>query len=219
MPFELPFTLPTYSATELLSLSPPPQPFKKCFFHACDHPVVPNTWKCMYHRHRARCLVDQCRNQVYARKLCARHGGKKQCQVDGCQLRARLGSVCYTHGASKKSCTTDGCEKPAHARGKCVRHGGGRKCKLEGCQAHARTGGLCRRHQHHFRQDDEQDDDASSDSSCSGNLQTTAPVQKVDAMEMDWTHFVQAMDLREPVETTAQDDAMHSEIMDILVEL
>ncbi|KAF0700982.1 Aste57867_8428 [Aphanomyces stellatus] len=119
-----------------------------CYFNDCDKNVLPNSWKCLFHRHRARCLVDSCQNQVYARSLCVRHGGKKQCAFEGCKLNARLGNVCSKHGAGniKKRCVHDGCTKQANARQKCVRHGGGRKCKIEGCSTHARSGGFCRRH-------------------------------------------------------------------------
>ncbi|KAF0709500.1 hypothetical protein AaE_012865 [Aphanomyces astaci] len=102
--------------------------------------------RCRHHRHRGRCMVDNCSNQVYARNLCCRHGAKKQCEFDGCTLRARLGNVCYKHGADKKQCEEPGCSQPAQARQKCVKHGGGRKCKANDCLAHARAGGYCQRH-------------------------------------------------------------------------
>ncbi|KAF0691082.1 Aste57867_17620 [Aphanomyces stellatus] len=119
-----------------------------CFFNDCSNPVLPNSWKCHFHRHRGRCQVDDCRNQVYARHLCGRHGGKKQCKVEGCTLNARLGSVCCKHGAGslRKLCSYPNCTKQVHARDRCVRHGGGKQCRKEGCQNHARSGGLCRRH-------------------------------------------------------------------------
>ncbi|KAF0720768.1 Aste57867_47 [Aphanomyces stellatus] len=119
-----------------------------CFFNDCHKEVQPGSWKCVFHRNRARCLVTDCQNQVYARNLCVRHGGKKQCQHDGCTGNARLGNFCSKHGTGsiKKKCTEEGCTKMAHARHKCVRHGGGRKCKMDGCQTHARNGGYCCRH-------------------------------------------------------------------------
>ncbi|KAF0717733.1 Aste57867_2125 [Aphanomyces stellatus] len=119
---------------------------KTCYINGCTHPVIANSWRCRHHRHRGRCIVDNCDNQVYARNLCCRHGAKKTCEHDGCTLRARLGNVCYKHGAHKKQCTEPGCTQPAQARQKCVKHGGGRKCKADACTAHARTGGYCQRH-------------------------------------------------------------------------
>ncbi|KAH9106446.1 hypothetical protein LEN26_012759 [Aphanomyces euteiches] len=123
-----------------------------CYFNDCNNQVLPGSWKCIFHRHRARCLMDNCQNQVYARNLCVRHGGKKQCEFAGCTLNARLGNVCSKHGAGdmKKRCTHEGCTKQAHERQKCVRHGGGRKCKMHGCQTHARSGGFCSRHSRLF---------------------------------------------------------------------
>ncbi|KAG9401766.1 hypothetical protein AC1031_007479 [Aphanomyces cochlioides] len=120
----------------------------ECFFNDCTNEVVNGSWKCVFHRHRARCLVSDCQNQVYARNLCVRHGGKKLCEVDGCGLKARLDNVCSKHGAGnvKKRCTHEGCTKQAHARQKCVRHGGGRKCKIQDCMSHARNSGYCSRH-------------------------------------------------------------------------
>ncbi|CAK4083158.1 unnamed protein product [Aphanomyces euteiches] len=143
-----------------------------CFFNDCDNPVLPNSWKCVFHRHRARCLVSGCQNQVYARSLCVRHGGKKQCEFDGCNLNARLGNVCSKHGAGniKKRCTHEGCTKQANARQKCVRHGGGRKCKVDGCSTHARSGGFCRRHSR-----------ASTDA-----LPTSPHVLKIEAPRVDF---------------------------------
>ncbi|CAK4665673.1 hypothetical protein LEN26_000237 [Aphanomyces euteiches] len=119
-----------------------------CFFNGCGKPCQPNSWKCVFHRNRGRCLHHGCHNQVYARKLCAKHGGKKQCAVDGCEMSARLANVCYKHGAGslKKRCTFEDCLKPAQLRQRCVRHGGGRRCKVAGCETHARSGGYCCRH-------------------------------------------------------------------------
>ncbi|KAF0691083.1 Aste57867_17621 [Aphanomyces stellatus] len=132
--------------------SPPPPTTTDsiCFFNDCSNPVLPNSWKCHFHRHRGRCHVDDCRNQVYARHLCGRHGGKKQCKVEGCTLNARLGSVCCKHGAGslRKLCSHPNCTKQVHARDRCVRHGGGRQCRKDGCKNHARSGGYCRRHGH-----------------------------------------------------------------------
>ncbi|KAH9183810.1 hypothetical protein AeNC1_014214 [Aphanomyces euteiches] len=119
-----------------------------CFFNDCSNPAEINSWKCHFHRHRGRCRIENCRNQVYARHLCGRHGGKKQCKVDGCTLNARLGAVCCKHGAGslRKLCVHPNCTKQIHARDRCVRHGGGRQCRKEGCKNHARSGGYCRRH-------------------------------------------------------------------------
>ncbi|CAK4072973.1 unnamed protein product [Aphanomyces euteiches] len=135
----------------------PAAPPMTCFFNDCHKEVQPGSWKCVFHRNRARCLVADCQNQVYARNLCVRHGGKKQCQHEGCTGNARLGNFCSKHGTGsvKKKCTEEGCTKMAHARHKCVRHGGGRKCKMEGCQTHARNGGYCCRHNRQIANDKE----------------------------------------------------------------
>ncbi|CAK4079746.1 unnamed protein product [Aphanomyces euteiches] len=119
-----------------------------CYFNGCNKPALPSSWRCLFHRNRGRCLVTDCHNQVYARKLCAKHGGKKQCAFAGCEMSARLANVCYRHGAGglKKRCVHPGCSKPAQLRQRCVRHGGGRKCKVGGCDTHARSGGYCSKH-------------------------------------------------------------------------
>ncbi|CAK4071270.1 unnamed protein product [Aphanomyces euteiches] len=121
----------------------------KCYFNDCPEDATPNSWKCTFHRHRRACQVDECRNQVYARRLCVRHGGKRQCQVPFCGTNIRVGTFCTKHGgeANKRYCKIEGCNKQAHLQGKCVRHGGGRLCKTEGCTAHARHGSFCKRHQ------------------------------------------------------------------------
>ncbi|OQR88266.1 hypothetical protein THRCLA_22894, partial [Thraustotheca clavata] len=119
-----------------------------CFFNECAQPVPPGSWKCVFHRHRSRCRVDDCRNQVYARNLCVRHGGKRQCQHPNCNVHVRQGLFCTVHGPKidKPRCIEEGCTKQAHMRSKCVRHGGGRLCKIENCTTYARGGGLCWRH-------------------------------------------------------------------------
>ncbi|TDH66326.1 hypothetical protein CCR75_008376 [Bremia lactucae] len=123
---------------------------KKCRFNDCDNLAVDGTSKCAFHKNRRQCCVDNCTNQVYARKLCVRHGGKKQCQAEHCDAHARGGGFCLQHGGFvvKRFCIVEGCSKQAHARQKCVRHGGGRRCKVDGCMQHARAGGLCNRHSH-----------------------------------------------------------------------
>lgn len=123
---------------------------KKCRFNDCDNLAVDGTSKCAFHKNRRQCCVENCTNQVYARKLCVRHGGKKQCQADNCEAHARGGGFCLQHGGFvvKRFCIVEGCSKQAHARQKCVRHGGGRRCKVDGCMQHARAGGLCNRHSH-----------------------------------------------------------------------
>ncbi|CAK4076274.1 unnamed protein product [Aphanomyces euteiches] len=119
-----------------------------CFFKGCSNLTHPGSWKCIFHRNRRRCLVLDCRNQVYARKLCAKHGGKKKCIVDGCDQAARTANVCYAHGARhvKKTCEFEGCKSPAQWHQRCVHHGGRRKCKIDGCTAFARKDGCCCRH-------------------------------------------------------------------------
>ncbi|OQR80941.1 hypothetical protein ACHHYP_16975 [Achlya hypogyna] len=120
-----------------------------CFFNGCTNNVIPGSWKCEFHKNRAKCTGSStCHNQVFARNLCVRHGGKKPCIHEGCTGNARIGNYCSRHGAStsKKMCTEEGCTKVAHARQKCVRHGGGRRCRIDACEAHARNGGFCFRH-------------------------------------------------------------------------
>ncbi|KAH9149227.1 hypothetical protein LEN26_004324 [Aphanomyces euteiches] len=119
-----------------------------CFFNDCENPVVPGSWKCLFHRRRSRCLVANCANQVYARSLCVRHGGRRQCQHDNCTMNQRVGNFCSRHATAglKKMCAEPGCGKQAHARGRCVRHGGGRLCKTPNCIMHARHGAYCSHH-------------------------------------------------------------------------
>ncbi|CAK4078392.1 unnamed protein product [Aphanomyces euteiches] len=153
----------------------------QCYFNDCSNPVLPNSWKCLFHKHRSRCLVAHCQNQVYARKLCARHGGKKQCTFAGCNLNARLGDVCCKHGAGdlKKICVHDGCTRQVHARHRCVRHGGGQQCKADGCRTHARTGGFCRRHSHlYLLQKSKKDQDTAL-------LEALMPKECDDALQLD----------------------------------
>ncbi|RLN48652.1 hypothetical protein BBJ29_009001 [Phytophthora kernoviae] len=71
---------------------------KKCRFNDCDNLAVDGTSKCAFHKNRRQCCVENCTNQVYARKLCVRHGGKKQCQADNCEAHARGGGFCLQHG-------------------------------------------------------------------------------------------------------------------------
>ncbi|KAG9401777.1 hypothetical protein AC1031_007490 [Aphanomyces cochlioides] len=121
-----------------------------CFFNDCENAAAAGSWKCSFHKNRSRCLVDDCKNQVYARKLCVRHGGKRRCDVPDCDRNVRLGNFCSAHSSAivKKMCEEEGCTNVAHSRQRCVRHGGGRKCKLQGCKTHARSGGYCCRHSH-----------------------------------------------------------------------
>ncbi|RHY94329.1 hypothetical protein DYB35_011663 [Aphanomyces astaci] len=122
-----------------------------CFFNDCHLDTDTNdssSWKCAFHKHRSRCLVSDCHNQVYARNLCVRHGGKRACVAPGCSANARVGNLCSKHAtpATKKLCMVDGCTKQAHARYKCVRHGGGSQCKAMGCISNSRSNGMCSRH-------------------------------------------------------------------------
>ncbi|CAK4079885.1 unnamed protein product [Aphanomyces euteiches] len=121
-----------------------------CFFNDCENAAAAGSWKCSFHKNCSRCLADDCKNQVYARKLCVRHGGKRRCDVPDCDRNVRLGSFCSAHSSAivKKICEEEGCTNVAHNRQRCVRHGGGRKCKIQGCKTHARSGGYCCRHSH-----------------------------------------------------------------------
>ncbi|KDO22485.1 hypothetical protein SPRG_12767 [Saprolegnia parasitica CBS 223.65] len=119
-----------------------------CYFNDCNNAALSDSSKCEFHKHRLKCLIDGCHNQVYARRLCVRHGGKKLCAFPDCNRNARLGKFCSLHGVvtHKRHCNEDGCLKMAHARGKCVRHGGGRRCAHPECPSHARHKGYCSRH-------------------------------------------------------------------------
>ncbi|KAF0716456.1 Aste57867_2841 [Aphanomyces stellatus] len=124
----------------------------KCFFNHCHNPVEAGAWKCIFHKHRGRCLVQSCRNQMYARDLCIRHGGKQQCIVDNCDRNVRMGELCALHGTlahKELRCTEPHCTSVAHNRHKCVKHGGGRQCKAPQCTRHPRAGGYCCRHAQH----------------------------------------------------------------------
>ncbi|KAF0697840.1 Aste57867_11494 [Aphanomyces stellatus] len=123
-----------------------------CFFNHCHNPVEAGAWKCIFHKHRGRCLVQSCRNQMYARDLCIRHGGKRQCTVDNCDRNVRIGELCALHGTlahKELRCTEPHCTSVAHNRHKCVKHGGGRQCKAPQCTRHPRAGGYCCRHARH----------------------------------------------------------------------
>ncbi|KAF0696354.1 Aste57867_12878 [Aphanomyces stellatus] len=120
-----------------------------CTFHGCANAPAFNSIKCTFHRHRAKCSVATCVNQVYARGYCVRHGGKRRCAVVGCDGNARAGPHCCKHShdvAKKRLCGMDGCRHVARARGRCVSHGGGRECSIADCTQHVRRGGVCRRH-------------------------------------------------------------------------
>ncbi|KAF0738518.1 hypothetical protein Ae201684P_019933 [Aphanomyces euteiches] len=120
----------------------------ECFFNGCTNSVIPDSFKCIFHSQRGRCLVQDCRNQVYARNLCVRHGGKRPCAFDGCNLNSRVGKFCTKHSPtdSVRRCSHEGCQNQSHLRGKCFRHGGSKFCMMEGCVTYARNRGYCTRH-------------------------------------------------------------------------
>ncbi|KAF0696357.1 Aste57867_12881 [Aphanomyces stellatus] len=121
-----------------------------CCFHGCPNLPAPDSAKCERHKHRTKCSIAQCNNQVYARNRCVRHGGKRRCAyAGGCSSNARSGQFCCKHDedpTKKRYCTSPGCNHVARARGRCVSHGGGHKCMVPNCIAFARQGGMCRRH-------------------------------------------------------------------------
>ncbi|KAF0738430.1 hypothetical protein Ae201684P_019576 [Aphanomyces euteiches] len=168
----------------------------KCFFNDCESPVLPGSWKCLFHRRRSRCLIADCANQVYARSLCVRHGGRRQCQHENCTMNQRVGNFCSRHATAglKKMCSEPGCNKQAHARGKCVRHGGGRLCKAANCAMHARHGAYCSRHIYL-----ESGDDTSSTCSAPepmphvGNPMPVAPKPAVPDAALDSSILMQLM--------------------------
>ncbi|KAF0682994.1 Aste57867_24924 [Aphanomyces stellatus] len=120
----------------------------KCYFNGCPRPTTGDSIKCKFHNLRSICLVQDCRNQVFARNLCVRHGGKKTCCHDDCNENVRIGDLCGKHGAgtTRKPCIEPGCSKFAQSKMRCSAHGGGQRCKLDTCTAHARKGGYCTRH-------------------------------------------------------------------------
>ncbi|EQC25391.1 hypothetical protein SDRG_16718 [Saprolegnia diclina VS20] len=128
-----------------------------CYFKDCHQPVQPGSWKCIYHRRRTRCLVEECTNQVYARNLCVRHGGQKSCCVQGCCRNARQAGFCYRHSGddSRRRCSFAGCVRKAILGGKCISHGGAKMCTIEGCSSHVRKKGLCCRHYRLWAADEE----------------------------------------------------------------
>ncbi|KAF0712627.1 Aste57867_4763 [Aphanomyces stellatus] len=119
-----------------------------CEFNTCANVAVLGSTKCLFHKHRLQCAVPACRNQVYARHLCARHGGKRPCAVDNCGQTAQVNGHCLAHGGAtgKKQCVEAGCLKQAQAHQRCLKHGGGRRCTVPGCVQHVRSQGLCRSH-------------------------------------------------------------------------
>ncbi|CAK4171274.1 unnamed protein product, partial [Aphanomyces euteiches] len=120
----------------------------KCFFSGCHLDASPGSWKCDLHKHRSRCAVQDCRNQVYAKKLCVKHGGKPKCKVEGCQVTIRVGDYCSKHVPKDaiKLCSLEGCTTRVHLAGRCFRHGGGKNCVFPQCTKYARVRGLCYRH-------------------------------------------------------------------------
>ncbi|OQR97730.1 hypothetical protein ACHHYP_20458 [Achlya hypogyna] len=120
----------------------------RCYFQDCPHTVTDGSWRCHFHRHRLKCSVESCRNQVYARGRCVRHGAKPLCQFESCKTNVRYGKFCAKHGGGKRRgvCVEPGCANQAQARQRCIRHGGGRHCRADGCLKYARTNGLCTRH-------------------------------------------------------------------------
>ncbi|RHX97079.1 hypothetical protein DYB25_007758 [Aphanomyces astaci] len=143
----------------------------RCFFNQCPHPAtnINGVYKCVNHRYRAKCNVEACPNQAYARNMCVRHGGKATCKVETCQSKCRVGDYCIRHGptATRPRCSADSCDKLAHpATGKCSLHGGGHRfCKLEGCFSKGQHGdGLCSFHRHVQRAQTPAPEDTTDDS-------------------------------------------------------
>ncbi|KAH9106937.1 hypothetical protein LEN26_014414 [Aphanomyces euteiches] len=95
-----------------------------CVFTDCKLPVLPGLDRCLLHRHRRKCMVETCTNQVYARNRCVRHGGKKKCIHPGCCINVLVGDLCARHGNCLRTCSMAGCTSPAVARRRCERHGG-----------------------------------------------------------------------------------------------
>ncbi|OQR86705.1 hypothetical protein ACHHYP_10249 [Achlya hypogyna] len=115
-----------------------------CFFDGCSNAPLPGKDKCHFHRYRTKCSVDDCFNQVYARRLCVSHGGKKLCAATDCNTPARVGDYCTKHTTKPKAtCTQAGCSNPAYVQGMCTRHGGGKPCSVDDCAMPARVGSFC----------------------------------------------------------------------------
>ncbi|KAF0719003.1 Aste57867_1346 [Aphanomyces stellatus] len=191
------------AATSMIS-----PPTAKCFFNECDNDVDDSDWKCHFHKHRSRCLVDACHNQVYARNLCVRHGGKKACSVQGCSANARVGSLCSKHAtpATKKVCMVDGCTKQAHARYKCVRHGGGSHCKVAGCTSNSRSNGMCSRHGKQF---------GSADATPTTIQAETLKAKCLPALVSSFDHLIMHM---QPIAFDQTPAFLSTELFDIVAE-
>ncbi|OQS05474.1 hypothetical protein THRCLA_02403 [Thraustotheca clavata] len=118
-----------------------------CQFHGCSNTPLPSLDKCSFHRYRTKCKVKECRNQVYARKLCVCHGGKKICEFPFCLANVRTGNFCVRHTKkSNPTCTQEGCKLTAYISSKCIRHGGGKLCLIDDCTMPVHNGNLCWRH-------------------------------------------------------------------------
>ncbi|KAF0701017.1 Aste57867_8463 [Aphanomyces stellatus] len=145
--------------------SPPPtssSPSLQCFFSQCPLPAtnVGGVYKCASHRYRAKCRVEGCPNQAYARNMCVRHGGKATCKAEHCQSKCRVGEFCIRHGptAARARCSAVDCDKTAQpSSGKCAHHGGGRFCKVDGCFSKGQFDGVCSFH--HTLQQTKDDDE------------------------------------------------------------
>ncbi|KAF0696356.1 Aste57867_12880 [Aphanomyces stellatus] len=193
---------------------------QRCFFHGCANVRAANSPKCDAHKHRSKCTVADCFNQVYARNLCVRHGGKKQCAFDRCEGNARAGPFCCKHNTGetkKRFCTAPGCSHVARAKGLCVSHGGGRKCEAEGCASYARDRGFCRRHRI---------------PAVRIQARRTEPVVKVEQLVEERPHDMLELDILaavfdddvvlgiEPIDfdATASLDAIESSVLDALLD-
>ncbi|KDO15829.1 hypothetical protein SPRG_18635, partial [Saprolegnia parasitica CBS 223.65] len=111
-----------------------------CLFDGCTNPSLPSRNKCHFHRYRSKCSVDDCFNQVYARRLCVSHGGKKLCKHPHCATPARIGDYCTKHTTRIPAACQfgGGCARPATAGGLCTLHGGGTPCAVDCCLMPAR---------------------------------------------------------------------------------
>ncbi|KAF0700102.1 Aste57867_9381 [Aphanomyces stellatus] len=86
----------------------------KCFFNGCNADALPGLMKCLRHKRKGICTVDQCRNQVNKRGLCVGHGARDLCVVPGCASLGRSAGLCARHAkgcTSMTSCAVGSCRR------------------------------------------------------------------------------------------------------------
>ncbi|KAG9402305.1 hypothetical protein AC1031_006931 [Aphanomyces cochlioides] len=96
----------------------------KCFFNGCDELVCPDSIKCLRHKRKGICRVDQCRNQVNKRGLCIGHGARDACIVPGCVSLGRSAGLCSKHSKLSNSspCAVENCRRRVKDGAICAFH-------------------------------------------------------------------------------------------------